>query len=1399
MSIATRTLKLSLAISIALTSQTGGNRAYAAAPTATSLQSIASSDEIQNILKTLNNAEQREAFSNVFEFLSKIGFENYLPRIEASLKNPNLNSEQRFSLQDVKERAETVNSSKILAALIMSKASSQITSEEYKTRFENFLAHAVSYGILGLPEEPPAEIANMATTASNMNIKSLAIDKFLNDYIEKAANKSGNNMRADIMSVLYSESEILHLSAIKDPQYLAEKELLTKHVSIIAKNYYLHLESLQSNFLADMLIKSIAGQSYRTNDPSLLKWLSNILLDRTGEPITNYISSDYFVIDQKSKKVMEALDFKNGDIIQSYSPSAETYLQNVSYSPKTWTEKIINFFQLKLGLSLERKLYPMAQIIENKKAAGQKLTIREHLVSYITNLPVFRRGFNTQGLVKVVNYSEPSWNGKSISNVLVFDPRETVMASGVVLQTVRGFTGPIAARLARLRFKSDRLVTATNKDLILSQTPKTLETLKTSKQSEWLENKVAPAAISKLESMMVGEDLVMISWANSPNKYKITGMTALEKAFREGPGVRITTVETIANRSLSNPGEGGSIQKAPSSGPNTLYWSDTMNTKVVSYTNQSIEAARLNTFTSDAPVVDVKVYNAVNEGPSIVEFKAGELGQVVNFAKVTPEAQALSKPSVFAEKKARWNNITHIDSKTAATASDGVMNNKEMLNFLRVMGWEDYSVKIRKQVSREQNKNIAQINRNQQDYSLRAYDTRNMSVEIAVVAMGKMQGRMNSEAGQQQIAQLAAYLTNQQSIKPLTTFPKEVVAESNPEEREKKLIEATRKATLVTMQDHSKAMMSELLAYMYGTEIAKKYQDKSLDASTTKEVSQMIKFLEARIVRIVEAMYLDVNNGPCRELGTAFTILAARQAEKRSIEKVWRKNAINAFERYGMYYESIVDGAIVSRNAQGTKTHIPLKTFDAVLTKTKESMNSAGIPWAVKVNKSLQERTSKFGLQGTITGLATVITPESLGDGLTWLEKMRDKTFDKTPGFSHYGEARVFEVPYSKIRVARLRHNYPHYTPDEEKFIEGAKHIPGGWTEVDLFSFLSSSHHAKVAVAHKNPEKMFEMFKAKAAETGIPQVGSEIGFGADLFKFDEDPVTGTPLYLKKQMPKESLRVGILNNEVVVTQTEINELYTATNVTDWLRIRSKLMDRMSDLFLTHGMMFHWITPEGLHHPLASYCSLNWEMAEMIGLGQGTEYAKADWHPFVKAGRAIYEWGKKNNKKYIIESGLKDLSILAGMPIVAPNSKAAQAFVDKVSTIQLPWQDPRDRVKNDWGVYSSISKDWNQIVKQEGGPEVEKFFQQLKIEPYDMYAIAGKLEHNLHVRAGMADALLTTVQEIIKHEDKSTLTKLLATINGETEQEKSPVKHKTEAKIFEKLKPSGSPLRCEGLFL
>lgn len=275
---------------------------------------------------------------------------------------------------------------------------------------------------------------------------------------------------------------------------------------------------------------------------------------------------------------------------------------------------------------------------------------------------------------------------------------------------------------------------------------------------------------------------------------------------------------------------------------------------------------------------------------------------------------------------------------------------------------------------------------------------------------------------------------------------------------------------------------------------------------------------------------------------------------------------------------------------------------------------------------------------------------------------------------------------------------------------------------------------------------------------------------------------------------------MINGEVVVTQAELDALYKAPNAKVWWEMRVKLLDRISDLFLSHGVIFHWITPEGLHHPLAGYCSLTWEIAELVGLGQGTEYKKGDWHPMAKFGKKIYDWGVKNKKQYIIKSPLKDLSTMASMIIVSPNSKAAQEFIKEVTIVQLPYQDFKTRVKNDWAIYQPLSKKWDAVVREEGGPLVQKFFEELKIKAYDMFALTEKMEHNLHSRAGMMLAIVTTLREILEKEDKEVSKRLLLDLKAlvvEGAKESHEVNKANDELRLKQTENSGA-LRCNAIF-
>lgn len=604
----------------------------------------------------------------------------------------------------------------------------------------------------------------------------------------------------------------------------------------------------------------------------------------------------------------------------------------------------------------------------------------------------------------------------------------------------------------------------------------------------WKINCAAAAqVISRMEKMLVGETPVQVSWITDTSKRTLTGMDVLATAFSEGAGIELPKVETTVSKVKATKEEKAELakDKLASTSANRLLWAGGMNTKVVTMSQAGAESKLAGIFASGAPAVNIAALNALNRGGDLVQFSDAQLIKAVTVARMTPDGQHLKETSVFAERKNGWENITTIDSKTASMSRDKKMNTDEMKSFLLELGFQDYAKMIRQQVGRPENNGIAEINKNQQEYSIRTFEARNMALELAVEMMNRMQSRMGSELGQKQVAQLAAFLTSQQAIKPLNNFPRDVIAE-NEEKREEKLVAATEKATLVNMQEHSERLISTMLTYLYGSKVAEDFKSGVLEDSRRTEITDMIRFMTPRVTKIVEVMYLDVNNGSCRDLGSAFTLLAARQSELRDMESKWRSLAKGAFQRYGLYYETIVDGSIVSVGSDGKIVSLPLETSDIVLTKTKESLNSSVIAPGVKVHPDLASFAQKNGLQGSLlAAVSTTVGSDAVTDGFSFIERMRDQAFDKTDGFSHYGEARVFTAKDSKIRRGTVRHNYPHAVADAEKNIPGEKHLPGGWTEVDTFGYFNSSHHARIGVAHKDREKMFQMFMDQAAKSGV--------------------------------------------------------------------------------------------------------------------------------------------------------------------------------------------------------------------------------------------------------------------------------------------------------------------------
>lgn len=1333
-------------------------RAQGTPPTADAAETL-------DIVSTLSEQE-RATYEAAQKFLKSMGYEDFSAAAQATLdadsqlpeNQKKLNQAQRQILTNNRNRLDVINATRDLASYILARAAQGITNQRVVDRMAEVTARALNFGIKGLPEELPPEIQNI----KDKKEKAIAADRFLQSYIETAANETLNEMRADIMSIFHDAQDIEARERKGDPQLMQEKLVVTELVRRVVVQKYTELELTQSRFLGRALALGIVRYARKNNRPDIEQRLAAETL-KHGEVLSNYISDTYVITSPKGDLV-KTIDLKTADILSAYSRAQEGPLNGIAFYPQGWIKKLVEYFRTNLGLQSLRSLQPLEMHIMNKKIRGEKLTITERFMSAFLNLPIFRRGHNTVGLVDVKvdpqTGLKATWLYRNNSNNAM---------GGVQFEDVRNFLTPgYVERVGHMRFSTTELVrlnmNAPYADTVkfgttangsfqtrVTETERRDLLFNRSSRPDWVQNEVGPLAINQMQRMMIGNDAVGFDWGAKVDKGLYSSGQTIVAAFGAGAGIETQDVKDSVwvsrirsldkEKDLQNRQDRKVVGSVRMVAPTTWIWNAHLGeVKQVDLPKISAEARVLEFYGATRPPINARIYAVANSGVPGLSFTTEQTAGLAGRARRSPEYQYMLARQASQEAHNRWENINEIKTDTAQLPNDRVMSETQMREFLFELGMTDVAKDIREAMAA--GRTWSATTAIQQEHNLKTYEAMNAARELSILLMDRMQGRFGSAEGQKHLAELAAYLLSQQPINPVKKPPTEI--ESLPEEQRAQAFDEYLKRTLrQTMEEHTRVLVADLSLYLYGNETLKAAKEGRLSTEQSNEMQRTMDQLYKLGQQTIERMYMDHQVGQTRFAGRAFAALVARQGELRNQYEATMKLLQSATSRHGLHIENFLGTEWLLNSADGKGTQrIPVDTLNFVMTRAV-NMESSMIPWGAQPDMSLRDRAIRNGLVGNPLSAALVVDADAVKDGYSALDAIKDKAFftKLNSGFSHIGYVVVQSANNSKIKMSWVVDNYPHPLADAEESVKGAKHNPGGLRFAGLEQFYATSHHSRIVVAAQNADLIHKMAMERVRQKGVPKAGGR-AFAPKTFVMKPD-ADGKPTV---QTDKEAVETEW---KIEASQAQLDHLYS---IKDPKLFWKTLQDMTVSQFksnIVRGMTFLWITPHGRYQLGGGYCSGTLTTVMGQAAGFDPEFKPSRWITLLKIVATGYDLAE--SQKWTAITGndtLKNLVLQSKMDIIAPSSLAAQSYVDKYYTVTAPVQNIRDRAKDDWSFRTAKSSDGRTTVELMLPRSTYNRMAKMKFDATEVRAFAHDVDHNLEIKMGKIGASFKTLVDVLK---------------------------------------------------
>lgn len=1316
---------------------------------------------------------EKQIFQNYDQFLKEMGFENFSQVAEATLQDPTLTNEQRRILILNRDKLDVINSSRELTAFIIARMSGQKDNARSLERLGSFVGRSLNFGVRGLPDQLPPEIHHITDPQE----KAAAAEKFLGDYVTHLANESLADMRADVMSILYSSTEAEALEKAQDARFLADRVVVNAYLERIIANKYLYLETTQARYLGRGLALSIVRFARNNNRPELENRLRKIVLNH-GEILDNYISENLVFVPNNKKDKIQSLNLKSGDIIMNYSRIAEEKLSAVRFYPESWTKTVVEFFRTNLGLQTIRQFIPLQQKIIYKQLRGEKLTVVDRFVAAIMNLPIFRRGYNVVGLVDVK--TDPKTGLKA---TWVYKNYANMGLGGVQYEDMRNFLSPgFVDRVGHLRLNADKIknlsaATLLKDKIVLGEkiekgidvqiSAQDRERLLNSRESaDWIEKEVAPKAIDMMKKMMVGKQVVGHSWGQHADLGLISAAQTVYVAFAAGAGVETREgndrlgLTTSLKAQLTAEGVGKNLTLIS---PNTYAWnSDKGSFKVIQLPEYSLEARQMEFYDSSRAPVDSKMYALSNRGFVKMSFTMEQMAGVIGRTKKTAEYQYLLSNQVT-NKDSNYTSAKKQDLDVKPTlelttiGANKAMSDEQMREFLTQLGFRDWVKAIKARVSSGDTWN--DVTRVQQERNMQSFEANNAARELAIVLMAQMQSRLLLPEGRTQLANLTAHLLTLQPALPIKKIPPEI--ESLPEEQKNKAMDIyLAKLLRQKMDDHARSLTADLMYTLFG----KSYEGHQ---DLTRKIYDLSSVL-------IERMYMDHQTGQTRLLGRAMLALMARQAEIRKDAEIMSE-VKTSVERSGLYVENFLGNEWKLRSEDGKSLKsVSVDNLSYVLTRNINA-ESATIPWGARPDKSLEAQAKENQLIGN--PLSAFLVVGDVKNGYSMIDKMKDRAFYKhlNHGFSHIGYVVMKEAKDSDIKMSWVIDNYPHPIADAGEPMPGVKHNAGGLRMVGLEQFFLGSHHSRIIVSNIDKQKFYDYAMEQVAKNGIPKTGQAL-FPYETYKMTWDE-TKKPLV---QDIKKSVRDDWT---VEAKQDSLDRLYSGIGPERFFKMFTAATVEYGEINIEKGMVFTWITPYGQYFKGGGYCSSTGVIMALQATGLTLEPKASRWISLVSTvAKTAYPLAVKANMKWFTENpDVLNIVKMGNMGIVAPSSLAAQSFVTEHTIVTAPVQDIRSRMKEDWSFRLVKDNKWKIQVDDMINSAKENKFRSMQFDQTEIRGFSHDVVHKVEATMGK----IGYVFESTKHVLQQSKDPKAVFLRSESEPKKAEVR--------------GSTLRCAGSHL
>lgn len=1330
---------------------------------------------------TYFSESEKAVYASTIQFLKRMGFEDFSEMARQTLAtNPDLSEMKKTLLIENQSKLDTINSARDLSAFIITRASNRTNDPRLIENLGQLTARALNLGIKGLPDELPPEIANIKDSKE----KDIAAEKFIRQYLEAAANQTVNDFRSDIMSVLYTVDEARELDLRQDEKFLADKQYLTELIQRIVLKKYTEFELSQARFFGRALTLTILRWARLNQRSDIERTLEKITLEH-GEALSNFTTDQYILSTRNKKQPMQKISLQSGDLLMNYTLSQEENNSDIRYYPSGWTEKFIQFVRLHLGFQLNRHWLPLEQHILQKQMRGEKLTLRERAFNYIFNLPVYRRGYNTVGIVDIKVDAETG-----LKSAWIYRANTNSVAGGIQVEDIRNFIPPgFSERIGHFRFNVNALLENSKTEsgeslfshgasLSLNAEAKVahfpaqfqsedfaqLEQLVIEKNNDQiLRETIAPKVIGVMKNMMVGQDVVGFNWGALAEKGLISSPQAVWVAYATGAGLQTQTAPDQAivgsERSLQ---EKNTTKNVNIIAPSTWSWETDLGVyKKYELPRSSLEAKYLEFTYVTRPPIEMEMYSIANHGMkrlSIDDVNMHQIsGQVQKFAEYQ---YLLAQPSTVETSQTN----TDKKNKNTTISSMSKMTEPEMREFLVDLGFQDWEKQIQEKIDRKETWNEATAT--QQLRNLKSMSAFTAARELAVLLMSRTQSQLNTENGMQNMADLAGYLISLQPMNPIKKIPTEILDLSDEKQKaamDKYVSDLTRQ----NMEEHTRIIVSDLLENIYGENMMQKIKNNQLSQEENTDIKATTKKIYDLTSTFVDRMYLDHQVGQTRFIGRAFLGLMARQAELRR-EPLLDQMLEKSLARHGVKIQNYIgDTWLLGSSKTDELQRVPVNTFSYVLTRNTNT-ESATIPWGAQPASELYERAKENELIGNPLSAALVVSADDLASGnYGVLQKFRDKKFYTwmNDGFSHIGYAVIKQARNSNVKMSWVIDNYPHPLADAEETIENTRFNAGGMRFVGLEQFFMTSHHTRVMVASIDPQEFYDYAMKHIAKHGVPKTGDKIfPYSTSKMKLD-----------KNGKPQLQNDMDIVNWGWTVESSQeiLNDLYTTKDPQEFYRKAQALITAKMEKNMERGMIFHWITPYGRYEEGGGYCSSSGVIAAIQAIGLTIEPQPSRWISLLHFLAKIYEQAKKWDLKFITENAqLKNFAKMAQMGIIAPSSLAAQSFVKTYHAVRAAIQDIRARTNDDWSFRVANSKDWRDVVEEKIPLSQVSNFSTGEFDPTEVRALSEDIIHTTEIKMGKIGIAFDSAKKYIdrlRKMDTTVLTKNLK--EHEKEQERA----------------------------